>query len=363
LTLWNSATFLVQYGNVEGFVPRYADLEGGPEAELQPLDRWLVARTRQLVRDATAGYERWLTVDVIRAFEAYVDDLSNWYIRRSRRRFWDGDEVALRTLWHALAQTTRVIAPVLPFLAEHLWQVLVREPCAAAPQSVHLAGWPAELDPDDALLAEVADVRRVVGLGHQARQAAGLKVQQPLRTLVVEGAALAGAQADEIRDELRVKDVRFGAVDSELVVKPNLPVLGPKLGPELGAVRAALQSGAFEELGDGRFRAAGHELERSEVLVERTGKEGWAVAAEDGVTVALDTHVDDELHRERRVYELIRRVNALRKESGLALSDRIALTIPREDADLLEHSEWIKSETLAVSLETGAGEGPSIVKA
>jgi isoleucyl-tRNA synthetase len=363
LTLWNCATFLVQYGNVEGFVPRDGDLEEGPDAELQPLDRWLVARTRQLVRDATAGYERWLTVDVIRAFEAYVDDLSNWYIRRSRRRFWDGDEVALRVLWHALVQTIRVIAPVMPFLAEHLWQVLVRAPCADAPASVHLAGWPRELELDEALLAEVADVRRVVALGHQARQAAGLKVQQPLRTLVVEGASLAEAQAAEVRDELRVKDVRFDAVDAELLVKPNLPVLGPKLGRELGTVREALRAGEFEELGEGRFRAAGHELGPDEVLVERAGKEGWAVAAEDGVTVALDTTVDEELDRERRVYELIRHVNALRKESGLELSDRIALTIPAGDADLLEHADWIRAETLATSLEAAAGAAPTIAKA
>jgi isoleucyl-tRNA synthetase len=363
LTLWNSATFLVQYANVEAFVPQLADLARGPDAELQPLDRWLVTRTRQLVRDATVGYEHWLTVDVIRAFEAYVDDLSNWYIRRSRRRFWDGDEVALRTLWHALAQAIRVIAPVMPFLAEHLWQVLVRDVCEDAPASVHLAGWPEERDPDDELLAEVADVRRVVALGHQARQAAGFKVQQPLRALVVEGASRAEAQAAEIRDELRVKDVRFETVDSELLVKPNLPVLGPKLGRDLGAVRDALREGAFEELDGGRFRVAGHELGPDEVLVERAGKEGWAVAAEDGVTVALDTNVDEELDRERRVYELIRHVNALRKESGLELSDRIALTIPSRDADLLEHADWIRSETLATSLEAGAGEAPSIAKA
>ncbi|HTK23424.1 MAG TPA: isoleucine--tRNA ligase [Gaiella sp.] len=363
LTLWNSATFLVQYANVEGFVPRLEDLESGPDADLPPLDRWLVARTRRLVRDATAGYERWLTVDVIRAFEAYVDDLSNWYVRRSRRRFWDGDEIALRTLWHALAQTIRVIAPVMPFLSEHLWQVLVRAPCEAAPASVHLAGWPEERDLDEELLAEVADVRRVVGLGHKARQAAGFKVQQPLRALVVEGAGRAEAQAAEIRDELRVKDVHFGAVDSELLVKPNLPVLGPKLGRELGAVREALREGAFEELDRGRFRAAGHELEPDEVLVERAGKDGWAIAAEDGVTVAIDTHVDEELDRERRVYELIRQVNTLRKQSGLELSDRISLTIPSRDADLLAHGDWIRSETLATSLEVGRGDAATIAKA
>jgi isoleucyl-tRNA synthetase len=288
---------------------------------------------------------------VIRAFEAYVDDLSNWYIRRSRRRFWDGDEAALRTLWHALAQTMRAIAPVMPFLADHLWQVLVRATCPDAPPSVHLAGWPRELEPDASLLAEIVDVRRVVALGHQARQAAGCKVQQPLRALVVEGAALAEAQAAEIRDELRVKDVRFGAVDSELLVKPNLPVLGPKLGRELGPVREALRSGAFEELGDGRFRAAGHELGPDEVLVERVGLEGWAVAADDGLTVALDTSLDDDLRLEADLYDLIRSVQVLRKESGLEVTDRIKLWIP--DVRLLAFSDRIAAETLAVSVEHG----------
>ena len=128
LTLWNSAKFLADYGAIESFRPVYADLErGGPDGELQPLDRWLVERTAQLVAEAEAGYERWLTVDVTRAFDAYVDDLSNWYIRRSRRRFWDGDETALRTLWFGLVQGLRVIAPVMPFLAEHLWQALVAD--------------------------------------------------------------------------------------------------------------------------------------------------------------------------------------------------------------------------------------------
>jgi isoleucyl-tRNA synthetase len=251
---------------------------------------------------------------------------------------------------------------VLPFLTEHLWQVLVREPCEGAPGSVFLAGWPSPATPDRAALEAMAEARRVVDLGRAARSASGVKLRQPLPRLVVEGAAPASELVAIVRDELRVKSVELGHVEAELVVKPNLPVLGPKLGPELGAVRAALASGAFEELGDGRFRVGEHELEPNEVLVERAGKEGWAVAAEDGVTVALDTHVDEELDRERRVYELIRRVNALRKDSGLALSDRIALTIPARDADLLEHVEWIKAETLAVSVEADGGDAPAIAR-
>ena len=349
LTLWNSVTFLVQYGNIASFEPRYADLEG-VEAELGPLDRWLVARTARLVAEATDAYERWLTVDVIRAFESFVDDLSNWYIRCSRRRFWDGEEASLRVLWCALVQSLRVVSPVLPFLADHVWQVLVREPCDGAPDSVFLAGWPSTPAPDEATLDAMADVRRVVDLGRAARSTSGVKLRQPLPRLVVEGAAPSAELVELVRDELRVKDVELGHVEAELVVKPNLPVLGPKLGKELGTVRAALAGGAFEELDGGRFRAAGHELEPEEVLVERSSRDGWAIASGEGVTVALDTHVDEALRREGRVYELIHRVNSLRKESGLALTDRIALTIPAVDADLLEHAEWIKAETLAVSL-------------
>ncbi|MCY7304073.1 MAG: DUF5915 domain-containing protein, partial [Thermoleophilia bacterium] len=164
-------------------------------------------------------------------------------------------------------------------------------------------------------------------------------------------------------EELRVKEVEFGHVDAELRVKPHLPALGPKLGKELGVVRAALQAGDFEERGGGRFRGAGHELGPDEVLVERAGKDGWAVAGDAGVTVAIDTAVDDELALEGRVYEIIHRVNSMRKEAALELTDRIALTIPNEDSSLLVHAEWIARETLAVSLVAGAVTRPSIERA
>ena len=361
LTLWNSVKFLVDYARIEDFRPTWGEL---PQAsELKPLDRWLLDRTDALVRDATTAYESFLTVEVIRAFESFVDDLSNWYIRRSRRRFWDGDRVALHVLWLAVVQSLRVVAPVMPFLTEHLWQQLVRGAAGDPPDSIHLAGWPDAPAPDDALLAEIADVRRVVGLGHQARQAAGVRVRQPLGRLVVEGAPLAETHVDELRDELRVKEIEFGPVDAtELHVKPHLPVLGPKLGKELGAVRAALAAGEFEELAGGGFRVAGHDLGPDEVLVERAGKEGWAVASEEGLTVALDTTVDPELELEGRVYDLIHTLNSMRKEQGLALTDRIAVTLPDEAADLLRHEEWIKAEVLAVSIEADGEATPTIAK-
>jgi isoleucyl-tRNA synthetase len=356
LTFWHSAKFLVDYANVDGWTPTWSDLEGGPACELQPLDRWLVSRTQALVAETTAAYETWLTVNVVRAFDAYLEDLSNWYIRRSRRRFWDGDEAALRSLWFALVQGVRVIAPVMPFLADYVWRRLTA-PAEGAPSSVFLAGWPQEGEADTSLLAEVADVRRVVELGRQARSLAGVKLRQPLRALVVEGAPLARGHAGEIADELRVEDVSFGEVEaSELRVKPHLPVLGPKLGRDLQAVRKALEAGEFEELPGGGFRAAGHELAAEEVLVERRGKEGWTVASMDGVTVALDTRVDDELRRLGRVFELIHAVNSMRKETGLELTDRIRLTIPETAADLLEHRDWVAKETLALWIDVAGDE-------
>ena len=132
LTLWNSCKFLVDYANIDGWEPTWADLADGPGGELEPLDRWLVERTRALVAESTAGYENWLSVDVVRAYEAFIDDVSNWYIRRSRRRFWDADPVALRTLWFALVQGLRVVAPLMPFLTDHLWRVLTAPVCRRA---------------------------------------------------------------------------------------------------------------------------------------------------------------------------------------------------------------------------------------
>jgi isoleucyl-tRNA synthetase len=348
LTLWNSVGFLVQYANVSAWEAETSDLEGGPAVD-HPLDRWLVARTHEFVHDATASYEATLTVDVIRAYEAFVEDLSNWYIRRSRPRFWRDDAQAFRALWYALVQSLRVVSPVMPFLADHMWANLVR----GREASIFLAGWPEVAEPDRRLLAEIAEVRRVVELGRQARSTSDLKLRQPLRQLIVAGSGLAIAHPDEIADELRVKDVVFGDVEaSELRVKPNLPVLGPKLGPALPEVRAALAEGRFEQLEGGRFQVDGHVLEPDEVLVERIGKEGWAVATDGVVTVALDTRLDDELRLEARLYDLIRAVQLLRKDSGLEISDRIRLWIP--DAELLQFSDRIAGETLAVSVEIGA---------
>jgi isoleucyl-tRNA synthetase len=355
LTLWNSVKFFVDYANIVGFTPG-ADVPG----ELRSLDRWLLERTEQLVAETTEAYERYWTPAVVRSFESFVDDLSNWYIRRSRRRFWDGDQVALWALWRALVRSLQAVAPVMPFLAEHLWRILRAEDAA---DSIFLEPWPESRSRDDELLAEVGEVRRVVELGRQARGNAGIKLQQPLRRLVVQGAGLAQRHAEEIGTELRVKEVEFGQVEAtEVRVKPNLPLLGPKLGKELGPVRAALQAGEFEQLEGGGVRVNGHDLAAEEVLVERSAREGWALAEDDSLTVAVTTELDDELRREGRVYELIHRINTMRKDAGLELTDRITVTLAESDRDLLDYSDWIKDEVLATEIRTDGGAEPQIAK-
>jgi isoleucyl-tRNA synthetase len=363
LTLWNSVSFLVTYANIERFQPRYADLEAGPqEVELRALDRWLLARTQELVRETTDAYESFWTPRITRAFEEFVDDLSNWYVRRNRQRFWRGDAAAFRTLWHALVQAVRVIAPVMPFLAEYLWRNLVASVCREAPESVFLAGWPepraALADP--ALVQEVAAARDIVGLGHSARKQASLKLRQPLRRLVVATAdagrrALVSRQVEEIAGELRVKEVEIASQPhavAHLKATPRLDVVGPRYGPNLPELRRLLAEGSFEVV-DGSLRAGPYVLAPGEFSLEYAPREGWALAQGDGFVVAVDTRLDDELRLEGRVLDLIHAVQRLRKESGLEITDRIVLTIPEVDADLLEHVEWIKGETLAVRIEVG----------
>jgi len=255
------------------------------------------------------------------------------------------------------------VAPIMPFLAEHLWTRLVTDVCPDAPSSVFLAGWPSLGTPDRALLDEIAAVRTIVDLGRQARASSEMRLRQPLRRMVVEGLDVAAGHADEIGAELRVKSVEFGTVEAtQLKVRPNLKVLGPRLGKEVGVVRKALEAGDFEELADGGFRVLDHDLTADDVLVERTEKEGWAVATDDGVTLALELTLDDQLLLEARVYDTIHHVNGMRKDQGLELSDRIRLSLPAGDADLMDHVEWIKAETLATAVDVSDGPETSITK-
>jgi isoleucyl-tRNA synthetase len=362
LTFWNSASFFVLYANIESFKPTYRDLAGGPELEeLRALDRWLLARTQQLVEEATDAYERFWTPDVTSAWKRFTDDLSNWYIRRSRKRFYTLDEAAFRTLWYAIAQAVRVIAPVMPFLAEHLWRNLVAS-VRGAPESAFLSGWPqpATRFEDPELLAEVADGRRVAELARAARDAAGIKLRQPLRRLVVATAdpgrrMLISRQVEDLAAELRVKEIAIHETPGEVAemrAKPRLDLVGPRYGPNLPELRKLLEAGSFE-VTNGTLRAGAYILSKGEFMLEYAPREGWEVKHEDEYVVGVDTRLDDELVTEGRVYDLIHAVQRLRRDAGLEVTDRIVLVVPKDAEALLEHRDWIAAETLAEGVEVG----------
>jgi isoleucyl-tRNA synthetase len=362
LTLWNCVSFFVTYAQIEGFAPRFADLESGrPTQALRSLDRWLLARVQEFVDEATEAYESFMTVNVIRAFETFLDDVSNWYVRRNRRRFWDGDEAAFNSLWYALVQSLRVMAPVLPFLTEHLWRELAA-PLEGAAESIFLAGWPepSQRLRDAAILEEVAAGRRVAELARSARQQAGIKLRQPLRRLVVATGdpgrrALVSRQVEDLAGELRVKEVEIATTPrevAELRATPRLDLVGPRYGPNLPELRRLLSEGSFE-LTDGTLRAGGFVLGRGEFTLDYAPRDGWAVEHEDEYVVAVDTRLDEELILEGRVYDFIHTVQRLRREAGFEVTDRIVLTVSEKERELLAHEDWIKSETLATAIEEG----------
>jgi len=362
LTFWNSASFFVLYANIEGFRPAYRDLERGPESnDLRPLDRWLLARTQQLLEEATDAYERFWTPDVTGAWERFTDDLSNWYIRRSRKRFYTLDEAAFKTLWYALVQGVRVIAPVMPFLAEHLWRNLAAS-VRQAPESVFLAGWPesSQRFRDPELLEEVAGARRVAELARAARDAAGIRLRQPLRRLVVATSdpgrrMLISRQVEDLAAELRVKEVAIHETPAEVAemrATARLDLVGPRYGQNLPELRRLLDEGSFE-VTNGTLRAGAYILSRGEFMLDYTAREGWEVKHEDEYVVGVDTRLDEALETEGRVYDLIHSVQRLRRDAGLEVTDRIILTIPASDEGLLEHRDWIAAETLAEDIEAG----------
>ena len=266
-----------------------ADWSPGDTGEPEPLDLWLESRVEQFVAEMTDAYERYWTPDLVASFERFVDDLSNWYIRRSRRRFWNSDPAALQTLWTALTRSVVVIAPSCPsspsICGERCAQTMRPSPSSS------FAGKDAG-ERDEQLLAEVAATRGV-DLGRQARAASGLKLRQPLRRLVVEERR---CERPRRRDPRRAPGEGGGARrgGGDRAARETEPAVLGEARQRAGCARAALEAGEFEELADGGFRVAGHELSADEVLVERTGKEGWAVAGADGVTVALDTALDAE---------------------------------------------------------------------
>jgi isoleucyl-tRNA synthetase len=375
IPLWNVYSFFTTYANLDGWTPEKHRLESG---DLQPLDRWILARLHEVVAEVTAALDDYDAPRVARAVEPFVEDLSNWYVRRSRRRFWksesDADKnAAYSALYEVLITLAKLLAPMLPFLSEALYQDLVRSFDAGAPESVHHCDWPVadRAKIDAALLEEVAVARQVVALGHSTRAGNNLKVRQPLsKALVVVADAKRPAvqrMADVIADELNVKSVELAANEAELVTYKLLPdnkKLGPKFGAQFPRVRQALaeadagqvvsaiRSGSSVRLGE-------FELAPDEILVTPQPREGFAVASEGGAVVALDTHLPPELVREGLARDVVRRIQDLRKKAGFEISDRIFTTVQADGelrAAIEEWSSYVKAETLSDDLRFGAPE-------
>jgi len=379
LTLWNVHAFFVTYANLDD-----PTLDAAPApAERPALDRWVRSRLHATVAAAGEALEGYDATGAAKRIEEFVEDLSNWYVRRSRRRFWDperagrqtgsGDKAAAyATLHEALVTIARLMAPIAPFLSETIYRTLIAEVDRAAPASVHLTAYPeADRDAMDAALDEaMATARAAAKLGRQVRTDAKVRVRQPLARAALHIAGdperlrpLLGLVAEE----LNVKEVAFAESAEELSgwrAKPNFRTLGPTLGPAVQEVAAAL---AADDGDLGASLAAGASVELSlpsglriigpeDVELVQVSRAGWGSASDGSVTVALDLEPNEELRREGLVRELIRHVQDLRKSSGLAVADRIVLSVDA-DAEVrragLEHLAHLSAEVLAVDVGWG----------
>ncbi|HEX8804939.1 MAG TPA: isoleucine--tRNA ligase [Acidimicrobiales bacterium] len=372
LTLWNVFSFFVTYADLDGWEPEPAD--AGPATGAEPthvLDRWVLSELDATVAEVTEALEGFDALGGAARLARFVDDLSNWYVRRSRPRFWrSSDPAAHATLHRALVVTAQMLAPFAPFLADELYVTLTGE------SSVHLSDWPAATGAGDgALAAEMAAARRLVALGRAARTDAKVRTRQPLRRalLLHPGVGLRPEVEDEIAGELNVKGLDDVDTLSGLIswtVVPNFRALGPRLGPRVNDVKRALAEADGSELrrrleADGAIEVAGERLTPADVDVRATRHEAFALAEEGGWAVALDLELDDDLRGEGLAREVVRSLNDLRKEAGLAIADRVALTVEADDdlwAVLERHRAWIAGEVLATRLERGdAGGSPHAI--
>lgn len=348
------------------------------------LDCWILSELHTLVGDVTAALDRYDARAGAMAIEAFVENLSDWYVRRSRRRFWksesDADKVAAySTLYECLVTLCKLLAPYIPFLAEAMYQNLVRSVDANAPESVRLCDWPTPdaAKIDQALMAETRLVQKVVSLGRAARQKANLRVRQPLSQMQVRLRTPAEAEAilrlsDQVLDELNIKELTLAKEDTALVryaVKPAFSKLGPKYGRKVPVIQKALAGADPREVA--RSVKAGQPvvidtaeetfiLEPGEIEVTTTEEAGFSVMEEGGYLVAVSTTLTPELIQEGLAREVIRHVQEMRKSAGFEISDRIVVNYqagPTVSAAISKHAAVIQQETLANRLVNAPGEG------
>ena len=359
---WNAYSFFVTYANVDGF----NDAEVVYPESANVLDKWIVSSMETLINDVTAAMDEYDLQRSVRPFVKFVEDLTNWYIRRSRRRFWkstnDGDKLsAYRTLRYVLVQLAKVAAPFTPFIAEEIYRNLKG---ASDPASVHLCDFPTAnvAARDLALEKRMADVQAAVELGRRLRADNDLKVRQPLAVLKLAGGDVKGLE-ELIEDELNVKNVAFIADETELcevTFKANFKTLGKKCGAKMKAVAAGI---AALKSFSGSTTIEGIELTADDVLVTRKPKEGLVVASQGAIVVGLETALTPELISEGLAREFVSNVQSMRKEADFEVTQRIALTVEADDemkAALTTHADYVKAETLAVELTFAAAAAEAI---
>lgn len=375
LTYWNCYSFFTTYAAVDKFDPTKVEFVHQHTALI---DRWLLSKLNSLVVKSRERMDRYDVASVMRYLEEFIDDLSNWYIRTGRRRFWKSENdtdktIAYLTLYYTLVTLTKLYAPMLPFLSEEMYQNLVRSVDSEAPESVHLCEYP-DYDEDfinPELEEKMQDVIDVVKLGRSARNNAGIKIRQPLSAIMVASKAKGGKKLDEelihlVKDELNVKNVEYVSPDScQLIsyrVKPNLALLGKKLRGDAPKVKSALENLSSDYVRENVLDKPGFtieaegktfELTADEVIVEKTSPENLEVVEDDNWIVALDTSLDEKLIKEGLVRELIHRIQDMRKEAGYHVADRIYVLYSSGSSMsnlMKEFEDHIKAEVLALDL-------------
>ncbi|MBQ9952817.1 MAG: isoleucine--tRNA ligase [Clostridia bacterium] len=369
-TLWNTYAFFVLYANIDKFDPSKYNLN---DCTLTVMDRWLLSKLNTMVKTVDTNLENYRIPEAARALESFVDDMSNWYVRRGRERYWAADMpedkiAAYMTLYHALVVTAKTAAPMIPFMAENIYQNLVRSIDKDAPESIHLCDFPVvdEARIDAALEADMEKLLNVVVLGRAARNGSGRKNRQPLACMYIESnEALGDEFIDIIKDELNVKAVSFKENLSEFIAyefKPQLKTVGPKYGKQLGEIRTALAeidgAAAKAELDDCgaiilNLPGGTVKLETEDLLISVAQKDGYYTAKDKGYTVVLDIQLTEELIREGFIREIISKIQTMRKESGFEVMDHIEIYIAGNEkliALLQEDFDEVAASTLADQL-------------
>ena len=375
-TFWNTYGFFVLYARLDE-VDLTKDV---PVADRPEIDRWALALLHQTITTVTEALDHYDSKGAGEAIESFVDQLSNWYVRRNRRRFWkstdlEDKQAAYLTLYECLKGVHELMAPFVPFLAENVYQNLVRAVDPDALPSVHMGNWPEALPEwqNETLLHDIGVVQKVVGLGRAARNHSGVRTRQPISRVLVRAPDDAAARAlashkDQILEELNVKDIEFIARDAGLVsyvIKPNLPKLGKQYGKLVPKIRQALAEADGAAIASATSNGDVFEIDvegqtiplgAEDVLVETHSAEGYSCEADSGYLAALDTTLDDELIAEGLAREVVRSVQDARKQAGLEVSDRITLGVSGSAAvehALQQHREYLMNETLAIKWQVG----------